>query len=404
MPNTSFNGSKADYDTISNLFRRIIMKMKRNSYKFDSDNERVTKLMFEVLDGLIAKNEGSVEGLVHFLDSNASTALKEYITQNPNISFLEMYNKVKDHDLRLSILDQSISNNLHLNGAIKLNTSKIVSGVLAKILSEETTTKMTAVKETKPITEILVSTKLNYKNILNMAKSFIDKNNGKELGDAGLLILGALDRLIAKNNGSLDGIAYFLKGKASENLKRYITENPNITFTEMYQKSNSSLETFSLSNLDPAISKYLYFSNAIELHEDKIFIEIEKILSEETTTASLVASEPQAVSQTKINEEDKKLIFQAIKLYQITIKRELTSLGVTETTIPELLKCNNQTEIQSYLVNLDDFAQKSIPQKLQICKSRVKGALEFLKLPDNVIQDLLKCGSELELQTYLQNI
>ena len=94
---------------------------------------------------------------------------------------------------------------------------------------------MTAVKETKPITEILVSTKLNYKNILNMAKSFIDKNNGKELGDAGLLILGALDRLIAKNNGSLDGIAYFLKGKASENLKRYITENPNITFTEMYQ-------------------------------------------------------------------------------------------------------------------------------------------------------------------------
>ena len=404
MPNTSFNGSKADYDTISNLFRRIIMKMKRNSYKFDSDNERVTKLMFEVLDGLIAKNEGSVEGLVHFLDSNASTALKEYITQNPNISFLEMYNKVKDHDLRLSILDQSISNNLHLNGAIKLNTSKIVSGVLEKILSEETTTKMTAVKETKPITEILVSTKLNYKNILNMAKSFIDKNNGKELGDAGLLILGALDRLIAKNNGSLDGIAYFLKGKASENLKRYITENPNITFTEMYQKSNSSLETFSLSNLDPAISKYLYFSNAIELHEDKIFIEIEKILSEETTTASLVASEPQAVSQTKINEEDKKLIFQAIKLYQITIKRELTSLGVTETTIPELLKCNNQTEIQSYLVNLDDFAQKSIPQKLQICKSRVKGALEFLKLPDNVIQDLLKCGSELELQTYLQNI
>jgi hypothetical protein len=261
------------------------------------------------------------------------------------------------------------------------------------------------------VTEEVPYSSINYNRISTVFKSIGDNFNVNKK-NAPRLMFEALDRLIKRNEGSFDGLINFLYsaglGNSAKEFKEYIEKNPNITFSEMYEKFSQvdSSWRLKLSILDPSISNDLHLSGAISLNGKAILTEVEKILSEKNNTLSLTPPQPSRVveSQTKINGEDKKFIFQAIRLYQITIGRELTSLGVPKTTIPELLKCNNQTEIQSYLVNLDDFAQKSIPQKLQICKSRVEGALEFLKLPDNVIQDLLKCGSELELQTYLQNI
>lgn len=173
------------------------------------------------------------------------------------------------------------------------------------------------VRKTRP----LIGRKADYKNINEIMHQIkYSQVSGRyiQINDLSStkLMFEALDRLIEKNKGSLDGIVHFKDGNSGSAFEEFLQANPNITFSEIYEVLENN--TWSLSNLDSSLNPKLKLNGAIHLHENKILAEINNMVLEKRSKptetnrkpSSLIGKQSPDITLTNLSDP---LSLQAIK-------------------------------------------------------------------------------------------